>query len=73
MNITGKTTDTLALWLATLGVLGGVVLAVMVGVVFFRHTFHVPLYDQLYFMLLSCSGVYALVRFIVKSSRARLR
>ena len=66
MSISENTADKIILWLAILGVLAGVAFAILVGAAYFRHSFTGSFQDDLFFLSLSCVGVYSLARFLVK-------
>ena len=66
VRITNNTADKIILWLAILGTLVAVAGATLMSSALFRHlNFGGSLQDEVFFLLLSCVGVYSLARFLV--------
>jgi hypothetical protein len=64
VRLENSSADKLVFWVAIAGVCSGVALAFLIAFIVVTNRLRVPWYDATYFALLSCAGVYSLVRFL---------
>jgi hypothetical protein len=70
VSIAENTADKIILWLAIVGMLVGVAFTILVGAALFRlFKFNGSLHDEVFFLLLTCTGVYSLARFLVTRNK----